>query len=211
MEVTQSFLLQHPSVKETKSWEEKEVSSKAEPNEGITHSNLLIFFKITTSVSFLSLTVISHRVPCRVPSCKKKKKVCLFSRAGYQRPSWGKKKLLWEDTGYSKCSSPSKTWALFFFLSDFTFGYFEHKGKNTMSSTCCYFAMLMGKKWDRNKKTLCEKKKKLSKHPEKTSHVYFMFVKLYVTCVISELLWQWPILFPLVVQVIYIWSSLPFL
>lgn len=85
MEVTQSFLLQHPSVKETKSWEGKEVSSKAEPNEGVTHSNLLIFFKITTSVSFLSLTVVSHRVPCRVPSCKKKMCAC-FPGQGIKGP-----------------------------------------------------------------------------------------------------------------------------
>lgn len=209
MEVTRSFLLQHPSVKETKSWEGKEVSSKAEPNEGVTHRNLLVFFKITTSVSFLSLTVISHRVPCRVPSCKKKKKkVCLFSRAGYQRPSWGKKKLLWKDTGYSKCSSPSKTWALFFFYLILHLGILNIRAK----TQCLLPAVILLCWWEKNEtetRKPCVRKKKLSKHPEKTSHVYFMFVKLYVTCVISELLWQWPILFPLVVQVIYIWSSLP--
>ena len=78
-----------------------------------------------------------------------------------------------------------------FFLSDFAFGYFEHKtfrAKAQCFLLAVYFAVLMGrKKKDRNKKSLCEEKS-LSKHPGKTSHVHFMFVKLDVTGVIAELL-----------------------
>lgn len=57
-----------------------------------------------------------------------------------------------------------------------------------MSSTCCYFAVLIGKEKERNKKAFCEKKKVSQNTQEGTSHVHFMFIKLDITCVISELL-----------------------
>lgn len=87
----------------------------------------------------------------------------------------------------------------------------RHLGQNTQCLPPAVILLCWWEKSETETRKPCVRKKNLSKHPEKTSHVYFMFVKLYVTCVISELLWQWPILFPLVVQVIYIWSSLPFL
>lgn len=77
---------------------------------------------------------------------KKKKKVCLFSRAGYQRPSWGKKKLLWKDTGYSKCSSPSKTWALFFFNLILYLGILNIRAK----TQCLLPAVILLCWWEKN-------------------------------------------------------------